>query len=476
MINRESIDKFSQLVSKDSIRANDFNLNIPRYVDSSEATPNWDLHATMLGGIPNSEIAELQHYWQTFPALRNKLFTAKSVAYSELAIDKQVVNVTMAQHPQVLAFIDAYNQAFNGFDRYLNTQLIENWQSVKRNQCESALSAELFNRLASNNLIDKYQAYQFLSDQWQIISADLEMMQTEGFSATKQVDANMVIKKKNGQDTDVQDDWKGHILPFDLVQKTYLNEALQVLAEKETRLADYLKKAGLIDNAKRGIWQISELGLKFLQSKPTRLTNEELMHIPEFVSFKQSSSATPTQTKPINVESENTPTELMDSSYQEIRGSLVTDLLSSIKTCSPAFFERLVLDVMLALGYGGSRRDAGEATRIAKDGGIDGIIREDKLGLDMIYLQAKKWEGTVGRPEIQKFAGALQGVKARKGVFITTSNFSNEAIDYVTHLESKIILINGSQLAELMIDHNVGVSTKQTYEVKQIDSDYFEEV
>lgn len=238
----------------------------------------------------------------------------------------------------------------------------------------------------------------------------------------------------------------------------------------------YLKKAGLINNAKRGIWQISELGLKFLQSKPTRLTNEELMHIPEFVSFKQSSSATPTQTKPINVESENTPTELMDSSYQEIRGSLVTDLLSSIKTCSPAFFERLVLDVMLALGYGGSRRDAGEATRIAKDGGIDGIIREDKLGLDMIYLQAKKWEGTVGRPEIQKFAGALQGVKARKGVFITTSNFSNEAIDYVTHLESKIILINGSQLAELMIDHNVGVSTKQTYEVKQIDSDYFEEV
>ena len=238
VINRESIDKFSQLVSKDTIRANDFNLNIPRYVDSSEATPNWDLHATMLGGIPNSEIAELQHYWQTFPALRNKLFAAKSAAYSELAIDKKDVNVTIVQHPQVLAFIDAYNQAFNGFDTYLQTQLIENWQSVKRNQCESALSAELFNRLASNNLIDKYQAYQFLSDQWQIISADLEMMQTEGFSATKQVDPNMVIKKKNGQDTDVQDGWKGHILPFDLVQKTYLNDALQALAEKETRLAE----------------------------------------------------------------------------------------------------------------------------------------------------------------------------------------------------------------------------------------------
>lgn len=235
----------------------------------------------------------------------------------------------------------------------------------------------------------------------------------------------------------------------------------------------YLKKAGLVDNSKRGIWQISELGLKFLKNKPTRITNEDLMHIPEFLSFKQSSHSSPTQTNQIKVESESTPTELMDLSYQRIRDALATEVLSAVKNCSPAFFERLVVDVMLALGYGGSRRDAGEATRIAKDGGIDGIIREDKLGLDMIYLQAKKWEGTVGRPEIQKFVGALQGERARKGVFITTSNFSCEAIEYVKHLDSKIILISGSQLAELMIDHNVGVSTRQTYEVKQIDSDYF---
>jgi type I restriction system adenine methylase (hsdM) len=238
VINRESIDKFSQLVSKQTLRDNDYNLNIPRYVDSAEALQSWDLHATMLGGIPNSEIAELQHYWQTFPELRSTLFTAKSAAYSELAIDKKDVNATIAEHPQVLAFINAYNQAFNGFDIYLNTQLIENWQSVKRNQCESVLSTELFSRLALINLIDKYQAYQFLSDQWQIIGADLEMMQTEGFSATKQVDPNMVIKKKNGQDTEVQEGWRGHILPFDLVQQTYLNDALQALAEKETRLAE----------------------------------------------------------------------------------------------------------------------------------------------------------------------------------------------------------------------------------------------
>lgn len=238
VINRESIDKFSQLVSKQTLRDNDYNLNIPRYVDSAEAPQSWDLHATMLGGIPNGEIAELQHYWQTFPELRSTLFTAKSAAYSELAIDKKDVNRTIAEHPQVLAFIDAYNQAFNGFDTYLNTQLIENWQSVKRNQYESVLSTELFSRLTSINLIDKYQAYQFLSDQWQIIGADLEMMQTEGFAATKQVDPNMVIKKKNGQDTEVQEGWQGHILPFDLVQQTYLNDALQALAEKETRLAE----------------------------------------------------------------------------------------------------------------------------------------------------------------------------------------------------------------------------------------------
>ncbi|WP_392564872.1 type I restriction-modification system subunit M [Orbus wheelerorum] len=238
VINRESIDKFSQLVSKETLRDNGYNLNIPRYVDSSEAVQSWDLYATMLGGIPNSEIDELQHYWQAFPLLRDALFKPRSTAYSELAIDKQDVNVTIAEHPQVLAFISTYNQAFSGFDVYLNTQLIENWQSVKRSQYESVLSAELFSRLVSINLVDKYQAYQLLSDQWQIISADLEMMQTEGFSATKLVDPNMLIKKKNGQDSEVQEGWKGHILPFDLVQQTYLSEDLNALTTQEARLAE----------------------------------------------------------------------------------------------------------------------------------------------------------------------------------------------------------------------------------------------
>lgn len=238
VIKRESIDKFSQLVSKQTLCDNGYNLNIPRYVDSSTAAQSWDLHATMLGGIPNSEIAELHNYWQAFPQLHGTLFTPKSAAYSELAIAKQDVNASISGHPQVLAFISAYNQAFNGFDDHLNSQLIQNWQSVKRSQHETILSTELFTRLASIALIDKYQAYQFLNNQWQVISADLEMMQTEGFAATKQVDPNIVIKKKDGKDTEVQDGWKGHILPFDLVQKTYLSHDLKALADKETRLAE----------------------------------------------------------------------------------------------------------------------------------------------------------------------------------------------------------------------------------------------
>ncbi len=145
----------------------------------------------------------------------------------------------------------------------------------------------------------------------------------------------------------------------------------------------------------------------------------------------------------------------------------------TIKDCSPQFFKRLVIDVLVKMGYGGSRKEAGQAVGKAGDEGIDGIIKEDKLGLDIIYIQAKRWENTVGRPEIQKFAGALQGQRARKGIFITTSNFSKEALDYVTNIESKIILIDGQRLAELMIEHNVGVSPAASYEIKKIDSDYF---
>ncbi|MEO9273627.1 type I restriction-modification system subunit M [Marinomonas sp. 5E14-1] len=238
VIQRQSIDKFAALVSKQTLRDNDYNLNIPRYVDSSPAAESWDLHATMLGGIPNSEIASLENYWHALPQLHSALFTAKSSAYSELAIGKDEVNATISQHPQVLEFINNYNQVFHGFDDSLNTTLVQGWANVNRNQQEAQLSDDLFTRLAPIALIDKYQAYQYLNNQWQTINADLEMMQTEGFAATIQVDPNMVIKKKDGKDTEVQEGWKGHILPFDLVQHTYLSEELQALAAQESRLAE----------------------------------------------------------------------------------------------------------------------------------------------------------------------------------------------------------------------------------------------
>lgn len=175
--------------------------------------------------------------------------------------------------------------------------------------------------------------------------------------------------------------------------------------------------------------------------------------------------------------SANTPNaeKLIEENYQKIREGLAEDLLQQIKVNSPTFFEELVIDLLVAMGYGGSREDAGKAVGGSGDGGIDGIINEDRLGLDVVYVQAKRWEGSVSRPEIQRFAGALQGQRARKGVFITTSNFTRDAKEYVDTIDSKIVLIDGKQLAEYMIEHNIGVSTTKTYEIKRVDSDYFAE-
>lgn len=246
---RESHDKFSALVSKQTISENGYNLNIPRYVDSAQSAETWDLHATMLGGIPNREITALKDYWDALPDLHHALFKPKSAQYSELAIDKKDVNTTISQHTQIHRFIEAYNQAFSGFDQYLQETLIHNWQTVNRNQQDTLLGIELFKRLTPIALIDKYQAYQYVNNQWQIINADLEMIQTEGFVATKQVDPNMVIKKKDGKDTEVQDGWKGHILPFDLVQTTYLSNDLQALTKQEERLATIASELDELFNA-----------------------------------------------------------------------------------------------------------------------------------------------------------------------------------------------------------------------------------
>ncbi len=240
----------------------------------------------------------------------------------------------------------------------------------------------------------------------------------------------------------------------------------------------YLKKAGLVDSPKRGIWQITERGVQLVASGVTSISKTDLQQFNEFRAFTGQATTLIDDDDAEGVAEAaglaQTPTDAMELAYQRIRDELAADLLALIKTNTPAFFEQLVVDLMINLGYGGSRSEAGKATQLSADGGIDGVIREDRLGLDTIYLQAKRWENTVGRPDVQKFAGALQGERARKGVMITTSGFSDQARKYVDRLESKIVLINGIELAHLMIDHDVGVATKQRYDVKVIDGDYFE--
>jgi restriction system protein len=241
----------------------------------------------------------------------------------------------------------------------------------------------------------------------------------------------------------------------------------------------YLKQAGLLSSPKRGMFQIAEAGRALLGTKPTRINIALLEQYPAFVAFKaRRKEKGDLEPKPKvaseEAASDETPEDALAEAYKTLRRNLESELLDQVRSASPAFFERLVIDLLVGMGYGGSRQDAGRAIGRSGDEGIDGIIKEDKLGLDAIYVQAKRWEATVGRPDIQKFAGALQGQRANKGVFITTSTFSRDAEDYVNAINSKIVLIDGERLAGLMIDHNVGVASVGVYELKRVDSDYFE--
>lgn len=238
----------------------------------------------------------------------------------------------------------------------------------------------------------------------------------------------------------------------------------------------YMTKAGLLSSPKRGLFQITDRGKDVLSNNIVNINVQFLEQFPEFVEFKQLKKEKNYDQKEIGVSTNTiTPEENLENSYQALRSELGSEILTTIKSCSPDFFEQLVIDLLVTMGYGGSRKEAGEAIGRSGDEGIDGIIKEDRLGLDIIYLQAKRWENVIGRPEIQKFAGALQGQRATKGIFITTSGFTKEAMEYVKNIETKIILIDGVQLVDLMIDHNIGVSTEATYELKSIDSDYFTE-
>lgn len=249
-----------------------------------------------------------------------------------------------------------------------------------------------------------------------------------------------------------------------------------VFASRVSWACTYLKKAGLLVATRRGFFQITDRGTEVLKKKPKRLDNDFLDQFPEFRDFRlrgkrESRKQGETGPGPAGV-----PEEVIASQYELQRKALAAQVLDVVKSSSPQFFERLVVTLLVKMGYGGTLQDAGAAVGRSGDGGVDGVIKEDKLGLDAIYIQAKRWDDkTVGSPQIDQFAGALQKRKARKGVFITTSTFTSEALRSISDYSVRIVLIDGPALAELMIDHDIGVSVTSTYQLKRLDSDFFDE-
>jgi restriction system protein len=237
----------------------------------------------------------------------------------------------------------------------------------------------------------------------------------------------------------------------------------------------YLSKSGLLEMVRRSHYKITARGTQVLRSNPPRIDMKFLEQFPEYIEFKEKESVRGkgSGSGDNGLGSEKTPEEILEDAYQEIRDNLAQEILSLVKKTPPAFFEGLVVELLVNMGYGGSRREAARAVGQTGDEGIDGIIDEDRLGLDAIYIQAKRWDAVVGRPEIQKFVGALMGKRARKGIFITTSSFSSEAVNYVSSIDFKVVLIDGKRLSELMIDYNIGVTGATTYQLKRVDSDYF---
>lgn len=239
----------------------------------------------------------------------------------------------------------------------------------------------------------------------------------------------------------------------------------------------HLTMAGLLESPKRGLLRITSQGESVLNNPPERVTIKFLEQFPQYIQFRQGVGKTAPETREDRqtTNGTETPEELLDAAYQQLRNELAASLLQHVTGNSWEFFEHLVVKLLVAMGYGGSVQDAGQATRKTADEGIDGLIKQDRLGLDTIYLQAKRWQGTVGRPEIQKFVGALHGQRAKKGIFITTSRFSTEAQDYARQIDPKIVLIDGPELVQLMIDHDLGVSPVATYVIKRVDTDFFVE-
>lgn len=236
-----------------------------------------------------------------------------------------------------------------------------------------------------------------------------------------------------------------------------------------------MKKAGLLESPERAVFRITDRGLQVLAEKPAAINVKFLDQFEEFRNFRATRHEKNDNRVLEGKDSDTTPEEALEAAYQSLRQELAAELLQQLKASPPSLFEKTVVALLVNMGYGGSLKDAGKAIGKSGDEGIDGIIKEDRLGLDIIYVQAKRWANTVGRPEIQKFAGALQGQRARKGVFITTSDFTRDAVEYASRIETKIVLIDGEQLAQYMIDYELGVTQMASYQVKRLDSDYFTE-
>ena len=238
----------------------------------------------------------------------------------------------------------------------------------------------------------------------------------------------------------------------------------------------YLSQAGLLESPRRGFFNISERGKNVLAQTPSRVDIKYLERFPEFQEFRKIGKKNQTEQQSLSSSEESestTPEESLELAYQQLRDEVANQLLQLVKNNSPEFFEKLVINLLVKMGYGGSVKEAGMATRRTSDEGIDGMIKEDRLGFDAIYLQAKRWDAPIGRPEIQKFVGALHGQRAKKGVFLTTSRFSGEAMAYSKQIDPKVVLIDGHDLVQLMIDYDLGVSSVAVYDVKKIDTDFF---
>ncbi len=281
---------------------------------------------------------------------------------------------------------------------------------------------------------------------------------------------------------DIYEALESHFKMTDEEKKEFLPSGKQrVFVNRAAWAKSYLKQADLVEAVRRGYYKITELGKKVVfEDKPARIDIQFLMKFPAFVAFRSGRNNGEQQAEKVNKQidvcaSEKTPEEYIEFGFNAVSQKIRQELQATIKSCSARFFEKMVVDLLLSMGYGGSRQEAGALTSKGSDEGIDGIINEDKLGLDVIYIQAKHWENNVSRPEIQKFAGALQGKRAKKGIFITTSGFTKEAHEFVKSIDNKIVLIDGERLAELMVEHNVGVDVVQAFYLKKVDADYFAE-